>query len=93
MVSLFLTILLICFFWLCASPLLQGFFLVVVSGNYTPVTVHGLLIPVASLVMEHRLQVTWASLVVAPGLESTSYSCGTWGLVAPQHGVSSQTRN
>ena len=52
--------------------MLHGVFLVVVSGNYTPVTVHGLLIPVASLVMEHGLQVTWASVVVAPGLESTS---------------------
>ena len=33
------------------------------SGGYSPVVVHGLLITVASLVAEHGLQGAWASIV------------------------------
>ena len=36
------------------------FFLVRASRAYSLVAVHGLLITVASLAMEHRLQGTWA---------------------------------
>ena len=67
------------FFWLC-----QVFFAVlrlspvVVSGCYSLLIVLacGLLIAVASLVAEHRLQGPWASVVVISGLRS----CGTWAL-------------
>ena len=38
------------------------------SRGYRLVAVHGLLLAVASLVAEHRLQGTRASVVVAPGL-------------------------
>ena len=34
---------------------MHGLFLVVASEGYSPVAVHGLLIAVASLVVEHRL--------------------------------------
>ena len=36
-------------------PCCKGFSLVVVSGCYILIAVHGLLVVVASLVMEHRL--------------------------------------
>ena len=61
----------------CAGSLLLcvGFFLFVVDRSYSIVAVHGLLIAVASLVDEHRLQVHrlhWLchmdSVVVTPGL-------------------------
>ena len=42
--------------------------LVAASGAYASVVVHGLLIAAASLVAEHRLQGTWASVVVGPRL-------------------------
>ena len=53
-----------------------GFSLVVVSvcvcvcvcGAYSLIVVCQLLIAVASLVLEHNLQDTWASAVAAPGL-------------------------
>jgi len=48
----------------CAGfSLLQGFSLVVASGGYSLIVVHKLLIAVASLVAEHRLQGTQASVV------------------------------
>ena len=50
-----------------------GFSLVAVSRGYSLVE-HGLLIVVASLVAEHRLQGVQASAVVARGLSS----CGIW---------------
>ena len=43
----------------------KGLSLVMKSGGYSPVAVHGLLITVASLVVEHGLQGTLASGVVA----------------------------
>ena len=50
----------------CAS-----FSLVEASGSYSLIAVHGLLIAVASVVVEHRLQGTWAcscrSLLQSPG--------------------------
>ena len=63
------------YFWLCWSSLLLGLSLVVVSGGYSLVVLHGLLIAVASLVAEHRLQGAWASVVVR-GLSS----CGSQAL-------------
>ena len=42
--------------------------LVAVSGGYSPVVLHGLLIAVASRVVEHGTEGRWASVVVAPGL-------------------------
>ena len=49
--------------------------LVVASGVYSPVVVHGLLIVVTFLV-EHGLSSMQASVAVAHGLSS----CGSWGL-------------
>ena len=46
------------------------------SGGYSLVVVLGLLIAVVSLV-EHGLQGSQASRVLAPGLQSTNSSCGT----------------
>ena len=57
---------------LCCST---GFSLVVTNGGYSLVTVHRLLIAVASLV-KHRLQGSQASVVVAHGL----CSFGSWAL-------------
>ena len=53
----------------CAgSLLLHGFPLVVASRGYSPVTVHGLLIEVASLVVEQGLKAAQVSVIAAPGL-------------------------
>ena len=46
----------------------MGFPLVVASRGYSPVTVHGLLIEVASLVVEQGLKAAQVSVIVAPGL-------------------------
>ena len=46
----------------------MGFSLVVASRGYSPVVVLRLLIVVTSLVSEHRLEGTRASVVVAPRL-------------------------
>ena len=54
----------------------MGFSLFVVSGGYSPVAVHGLLIAMASLVVEHRLYGSQASVAEAHGLRS----CGSWAL-------------
>ena len=57
---LFLAVLdLRCYMWLS---------LVAASRGYSLVVVRGLLIVVASLVVEHRLYGAWPSIVVAPGL-------------------------
>ena len=58
-----------------------GFSLVEASGGYSVVAMHGLLIAVASLVVEHRLQGAWASVVVVPRLESTDSIVVVHGLV------------
>lgn len=44
--------------------------LAAVSGGYSLVVMHRLLIAVTSLVAEHRLQDAWASVVSAPRLWS-----------------------
>ena len=44
--------------------------LAVASGGYSLVAVHGILIVVASLVVEHGLQGTWTSVVVVCGFRS-----------------------
>ena len=54
---------------LCCS---KGFSLLVASQGYSLVAVHELITTVPSLVMEHRLYDTWASVVAAHGL----CSCG-----------------
>ena len=59
----------------------MGFYLVAGSGDYSLVAVCSLLIVVNSPVTKHRLQGTWASVVVAPGSQST----GSIGVV---HGLS-----
>ena len=51
-----------------------GFSLVGARGGYSLVVVHGLLIAVAFLVAERRVQSTWASVVVARGF-SCSLVC------------------
>ena len=56
------------FFYCAWSLLLCGLFLVMVSRGYSLVVVHGLLIAVASLVAELRLQDAWASGISACGL-------------------------
>ena len=61
-IKIFLKIL---FLGLCCCA---GFSLVVESRGYSLVVVRGLLIVVASLVVEHRLYGAWPSIVVAPGL-------------------------
>ena len=55
-----------------------GFSLVMSSRAYSLAVVLGLLIVVASLIMEHRLWGTWALVVVPCGLSSSS----SW---APKH--------
>ena len=59
-----------------------GFSLVVAKGSYSLVAVHGLLIAVASLVAEDRLEGMQASVVSARGLSS----CGSQAL---EHRLSS----
>ena len=65
-----MTIFCFCFFFFfgCAgSSLLQGLSLVAASRDHSLVAVHGLLIEVASLAVEHRLEGIQTSAVVAPG--------------------------
>ena len=50
----------------------MDFSLVVADGGCSLVVLCGLLIAVASLVVEHRLCGTWASIVAAHGLRSWS---------------------
>ena len=61
----------------CAgSSLLTGFSLVATSGGYSLVAMHGLLIAVASLIVEHRVQGTgrssWMRDLPRPGTEPLS---------------------
>ena len=77
-----------------------GFFLAARSKGYCFVLELRLLLAVASLV-EHKLWGSLASVVAAQVLSSCSSqalepglrSCGAWGLVAPRHVESSQTRD
>ena len=65
------------------------FSLIVASRGYFLVTVLGLLIAVASLVLEHKLKGVRASIIWAHGLSSCSCwvlehrlsSCGMWALL------------
>ena len=67
-------------------PCRAGFSLVTASQGYSEFAVCGLLVAVASLVSEHRLQGTRASAAVARGLSSCGSqalehrlnSCGAW---------------
>ena len=54
----------------------MGFSVVVVSGDYSAVVMCRLLTTQASLVVEHRLYGSRASVVVADGLSS----CSSWAL-------------
>ena len=64
----------------------EGFSLVSANRGYSLVAVCRRLIAVTSLVVEHRPQTTWASVVTAHGLSSrVSWAlehrldgCGTW---------------
>ena len=73
--------LLLCIFGCAGSPLLCGLPLVAASGGRSLVVVHGLLLAVVSLIVEHGLWGTRASVVEACGL-----SCGSWAL---EHRLSS----
>ena len=65
------------YFWLCWAFLdAWSFSLVVASGGYSLAAVRGLLIATASLVAEHRLCGTRASITEAPELSS----CGSQAL-------------
>jgi len=63
---LFIFLILLAVLGLCGCT---GFSLVVADGTSSLVEVRGLLIAVASLVAEHRLQGERASVVAAPGLQ------------------------
>ena len=66
----------------CAgSLLLHRLSLVAVSTGYCLVTVCGLLIAVASPVVEHESSGPWASVIAAGGLSS----CGSWALEHKTH--------
>ena len=67
-----------------------GLSLVIVSRGCSLAAVRGLLIAVASLVAEHRLEVHGFQYLGCMGL--VAY-LGCMGLVAPGHVGSSQTRN
>ena len=56
------------------------------SRGYSPVTVCGLLLAVASLVSEHRVSGRWASVAVARGFQKTSIVVVAQGLSCP-HGM------
>ena len=58
-----------------------GFSLVVASRGYS-LAVLGLLVAVASPVVEHKLKSAWASAIAARGLSS----CSSW---APEHRLNS----
>ena len=64
------------YFWLCWVFLAAWAFLQLWRAGSSLVAVHGLLIAVASLIGEHRLQGEQASVVPACGLSS----CGSWVL-------------
>ena len=102
-------VLFICFWLHCVFIAALRLSLVAVSRRLLFIVVFRLLIVVASLVVEHSLLGTRASVVAAHGLSSCGvwapgcvgfHSCSTqlqqlWrmGLVAPQHVESSRTRD
>ena len=89
-------------FWLCwVFVFTHGLSLVALSRGYSLVELFGLLIAAAFLVVEHRLQGTRASVVVAHGfiscisrtLELRLKQLWHTGLVVLQHVGSSHTRD
>ena len=90
------------YFWLCWVFIATLGFSLDTERKYHSFVVHGLLIVVLSLVLEHRIWGVWASVVVMHGLSSWGsrapghrlWSCGTWvGLVVLKHVGSSWTRD
>ena len=65
-----------------------GFSLIATSRSYTLVVVHRLLIAVASLIAEHRLEGAWPSLAGARRLSS----CGSQPLEYRLNGCGAQTQ-
>ena len=63
----------ISFFTVLVLRCFTGFSLVVQSWGCPPVVVCGLLIAVALLVLGHKLQAMWASVVLARGLRSVAW--------------------
>ena len=92
--SSFLPFLVFAFFFIYFYSLICGcagsslLCLVAVSRRYSLVTVRGLLIAVGSLVVEHRLQATWASVAAARGLGSCGSGTLEHRLVVVAHGPS-----
>ena len=86
-IYIILCIYILMYFWLC-WVFVVGFSLVAVSRGYSLVGVHGLLIVVASLVVEHRLQGTRASVVAARGLSSCGSQALSTGSVVVVHWLS-----
>ena len=71
------------YFWLCWVFVAEwGLSLVVTSGGSSLVAVHGLLIVVASLAMEWRLQGTWSSEVGVHWL-TCPVACGIFTKLSP----------
>ena len=64
------------FFGCAGSSLPCGFFSGCITQVYSQVVVHGLLITVAALAAEHRLQSAWASVAAVRRLSS----CGSRAL-------------
>ena len=58
----------LCFLAVLGLCCCMGFPLIVASRGYSPVTVNGLLIEVASLVAEQGLKAAHVSVTAAPGL-------------------------
>ena len=88
-------------FWLCWVFIAAcGFSLVAMRGGYFLVAMDGLHAVAASLVAEHRLSRTWASVVVARGCSNQPADSRIWAqqlwcmdLIAWWHMKSSWTRN
>ena len=87
-------------FWLCWVFLARELSPAVKSGSFSEFKVCGLLTVLASLVVEHGLERTWASAAAANGLSSGCSqapehklnSCCSLSLVAPWHVGSPQLR-
>ena len=61
-------------------------------SGFSLVSVHRLLIAVASLIAEYRLQGTWAQYLRLPGSRAQAQSLWHMGLLAPRHVGSSWIR-
>ena len=67
----FLFIILSIYFWLCWVFIAVQAFSSCSEQRLLFTAVHRLLVVVASFISKHRLQGTWASITVAPGLQNT----------------------